>query len=73
MNRWNDTYRTCPNYSATEEGMTDFVRRHRDLKYCANEGCKGECRNCAANKCNGYGSCSSRPTIKFANCRTSPF
>lgn len=70
--RWQPTYRECPQWSPTEEGMTDFVKRHRDLLYCKNEGCLEGCKNCAANKCNGFAG-SAKPTIRFTKGYSSPF
>jgi hypothetical protein len=70
--RWKPTFRTCKSWEETQEGITDFVKRHRDLPYCRNEGCREECKSCAANKCNGYGT-NSKPPIRFTKGYSSPF
>lgn len=70
--RWVPTYKECPDYTPTQEGMTDFVKRHRDLEYCAKEGCREACSTCAAHKNNGYGACC-KPTIRFTKGYASPY
>lgn len=61
-------YEKCDAWEPTEEGMTTFEKKFRDLPYCKNQGAKGDqCLECSARDIYG-----TAPKWKWGRNNTTP-